>query len=69
MINTELLRQKIDESGYKLSYIAKQIGISPKSLLKRINNEAEFRVTEIEGLRILLHLSTEECVQIFFAGV
>ncbi len=69
MTNTDLLRQKIDESGYELSYIAKQIGITPKSLLKKINDEAEFKATEMETLRILLHLSTEECMQIFFAGV
>ncbi len=66
MTNTDLLRQKIDESGYELSYIANQIGIAPKSLFKKVNNETEFRASEIEALRILLHLSPEECMQIFF---
>lgn len=69
MTNTDLLRQKIDEGGYELSYIAEQIGITPKSLLKKVNNESEFKATEIEDLRILLHLTSEEVERIFFAGV
>ena len=47
MTNTALLRKKIDESGYKLRFIAKQIGITYQGFLKKINNETEFKAKEI----------------------
>ena len=35
MTNTELLREKIDQSGYKLRFIAKKIGITYQGLLNK----------------------------------
>lgn len=67
MTNTTLLRMKIDESGYKLRFIAKQLGITYQGFLKKLNNETEFKASEIQILRELLHLTPEECEKIFFA--
>lgn len=50
MTNTELLREKIDQSGYKLRFIAKKIGITYQGLLNKINNRSEFRANEIQAL-------------------
>ena len=47
MTNTELLREKIDQSGYKLRFIAKKIGITYQGLLNKINNRSEFRANEM----------------------
>lgn len=68
MTNTELLRQKIDDSGYKLSYIAKAIGLkSVFGLAKKIRNETEFKPSEINVLCVLLKIdSLEEKDRIFF---
>ena len=66
MTNTELLREKIDQSGYKLRFIAKKIGITYQGLLNKINNRSEFRVNEIQALYDLLGLTEEERVAIFF---
>ena len=66
MTNTALLREKIDESGYKLRFIAKQIGITYAGFLKKINNETEFKASEIQGLKDLLNLTDEEGDKIFF---
>lgn len=66
MTNTTLLREKIDESGYKLRFIAKQIGITYAGFLKKINNETEFKASEIQGLKDLLNLTDEERDKIFF---
>lgn len=68
MTNTELLRSKIDESGYKLRFIAKQIGITYQGFLKKINNETEFKATEIQILCDLLNISLQEKEVIFFAS-
>lgn len=67
MTNTELLREKIDQSGYKLRFIAKKIGITYQGLLNKINNRSEFRANEIQALYDLLGLTEEERVAIFFA--
>jgi len=70
MTDTKLLEQKIDESGYKRSYIAKAIGLkSAYGLAKKINNETEFKATEINALCELLKIdSLEEKELIFFAN-
>ena len=69
MTNTELLEEKITKSGLKKSYIAKAIGLkSTYGLSKKINNETEFKATEISALCKLLKIdSLEERQEIFFA--
>lgn len=66
MTNTELLRQKIDESGYKLTYIAEQCGLTYQGFMNKVNNKSDFTAPEIGILRILLKLSPEEVERIFF---
>lgn len=67
MTNTELLRAKIEQSGYKMRFIACKVGITYQALLNKINNQSEFRAKEIQALYNLLHLTEEERVAIFFA--
>lgn len=66
MTNTNLLRKKIDESGYKLRFIASKLGITYQGFLKKINNETEFKASEMQILRELLNLMDAEFEQIFF---
>ncbi len=66
MTNAKILRKKIDESGYKMLFVAKQIGLTYQGFLKKINNETEFKANEIQGLCILLNLSLDEKETIFF---
>ncbi len=66
MTNTNLLRKKIDDSGYKLRYVAKRLGITYQGFLKKINNETEFKASEIVILKDLLNLTDDELQQIFF---
>ncbi len=66
MTDTKLLREKIEDSGYKLTFIAKQLDITYAGLLKKINNETEFKVSEVAVLRELLKLGTEDVQKIFF---
>ena len=69
MTNTALLEQKIADSGYKKTYIAKTIGLkSAYGLAKKIRNETEFKAKEINALCELLNIdSLEEKERIFFA--
>ena len=68
MTKTALLRKKIDESGYKLRFIAKQIGITYQGFLKKINNETEFKAKEIMILCDLLKIDIQEKELIFFTA-
>lgn len=67
MTDTELLREKIENSGYKLQFIAKSLGRTYQGLLNKINNRSEFRASEIQALYDLLGLTEKERVAIFFA--
>lgn len=66
MINTKLLKQKIDESGYRFSWIAKQLNLSPYGLRKKVDGENEFKVSEVSKICKLLNISDEERENIFF---
>lgn len=69
MTDTMLLTKKIEDSGYKRSYIAKAIGLkSTYGLAKKIRNESEFKASEINALCELLKIDDpEEKEAIFFA--
>ena len=66
MTNTKKKKKKIDESGYKLRFIASKLGITYQGFLKKINNETEFKASEMQILRELLNLMDAEFEQIFF---
>ena len=61
-----LLREKIDACGFKLVYVAKQVGVSYHAFLKKLNNETEFKTSEVMILKELLHLTDDEVMEIFF---
>lgn len=66
MTDEKKLREKINESGYKLIFIAEKCGLTYPGLLKKIKNETEFKASEIQALKDLLNLSDEEASAIFF---
>ena len=68
MINSELLEKKIQASGLKKKYIAEQLGISLRSLHRKIGNESSFTVRQITILCKVLKITTlTEKDKIFFA--
>ena len=68
MTNTELLRRKIKESGYKVGFLAEKMGITYHGLLNKINNRSDFRARELAMLAGLLQLPREEWFAVFFDG-
>ena len=67
MTNTPLLEKYIERSGYKRSFIAMRLGISSYTLAMKINNESEFKASEIDILCELLNIDMEARMDIFFA--
>lgn len=68
MTDTKLLREKIEESGYRIAFIASACGLSYQGLLNKINNKTEFTASEIRAIKNLLQLSDSESTAIFFAA-
>jgi DNA-binding phage protein len=68
MTDSALLRAAIRSSGYKMSYIAEKLGITPQGLYKKIENRSEFKASEILILTKVLGLSSKERESIFFAA-
>lgn len=67
MTDTNLLRAKIDLAGYKLKWIAERCGITYAGLLKKMNNESEFKASEMFILKDLLDIDADEFESIFYA--
>ena len=67
MTNTNLLEQYIDKSGYKKSFIAKQLGITSYGFFLKVTNESEFKASEIDTLCTLLKIDVADRMAIFFA--
>lgn len=66
MTNTKLLREIITDKGLKLTYIAKELGISRFSLSKKIKNDNEFLPSEINKLCKILGITNSKMkVKIF----
>lgn len=67
MTNTSLLESYIEKSGYKRSFIARQIGLkSTYGFSRKVNNESEFTATEVAILCNLLKITAKDKNAIFF---
>jgi len=67
--DTLLLREIIRKSGYKLNYIANCLGLSPYGFSRKLNNQSEFTISEVDRLCELLHIDSLELrFAIFFAS-
>lgn len=66
MTNVELLKQKIEASGYRLRFLAQKLSLSYQGFFNKMNGVHEFRSSEIAELRQILSLTPEETCAIFF---
>lgn len=67
LTNTDLLREKIKDSGLTLFKICEVLGMTYATFRGRVNNQSAFTAPEISALVELFHLSRDEADQIFFA--
>lgn len=67
MTNTEMLENKIKESGKKISYLAQKCGLSYAGFRNCVTNKAEFKATHIDVLCKELGIDLKEMKHIFFA--
>lgn len=69
MTNTELFRKKVEEKGITIKFLALKIGITRESLYNKLNNETEFKASEISRITDVLELTSKERDDIFFANM
>lgn len=60
MTDIEKLREKLNMSGYKLSYIAEALSLTYQGLLNKINGNSEFKTSEVKAISDLLQLSLKK---------
>lgn len=63
----KLLREKVEQSGLRASFIAEKLGISRTVWHQRCEGRTQFKKDEIITLRKLLRLTAKEFRAIFFA--
>lgn len=69
MVNTKLLKEKLEKSGLRTGFICKALKISRKTFYNRVNGVYPFRTPEVEKLCELLHItSLREKNDIFFSN-
>lgn len=66
MINVDELKKAIDDSGYKLTFIAKKLNLSYQGFLNKMQGKYEFNLAEIQELSKVLNLTDERKKKIFF---
>ena len=66
MANTELIRDYIRASGYKLQFVARALQISPNALNQKLQGSTQFKLNEAERLSAVLGLSMYERDCCFF---
>lgn len=69
MTDSKALRDWLTERGIKLKAVALKMGITPYSLSKKINNETEFKASEITIFTSEYGMSATERDKIFFTAM
>lgn len=67
MTDSKTLSDEIINSGITITAIAKKIGITREGFYKKLNNETEFKASEISSLQDILRLTNKKRDEIFFA--
>lgn len=68
MVDFEMLRNRIEDSGMTVTSISKKSGILRETLYNRMKGRGEFTASEIVALARTLCLTNEERDKIFFAS-
>ena len=61
-----MLENLISKRGYSITYLAKELGISEKTLKSKLERKTEFKVGEVLRISLLLKLNYNEISNIFF---
>ncbi len=68
MVNMEMLKSLISDSGMTMVAISEKSGIKRETLYQRLKGIGEFTASEIVGLVDALKLNKDQREAIFFSG-
>lgn len=69
MTDIYALKDAINKSGYKLTYIAERVGLTYQGLKNKIDGKNEFTTSEVKAMCDVLAInSLKERERIFFAN-
>ena len=68
MTDTKALRAAIKEAGLTYKTIAKALGIAAYTLQLKIDNDTEFKVSEVDKISQMLGFTLEQKDKIFLQG-
>ena len=60
LVNTDLLNEKIEQSGLRISFIVENLGISRQGFDLKRNGKIAFRLSEVFVLCSLLNITDKE---------
>jgi hypothetical protein len=66
MTDVKLLNEKIDASGLKRNFIAKQLGITPQGFHLKTSGKNEFTSSQIQKMCDLLRITTQKEIKAIF---
>lgn len=69
MVNKSLLVSKLKVKNLTLEWLAREIGVNPSTLHRKLNGESDFDRAEIIVVKLRLNLSVDEVNSIFFNEV
>ena len=67
MVDVNLFKKTIKDSGMTTTFICKKSGILRQTLYNRFERPGMFTIDEIVGLKKVLRLSADDVEKIFFA--
>lgn len=65
MVNQKLFRYYVAIAGMTCDTLAKEIGMNPATLSRKINGKSDFTLEEMRGIRKALKLSDQEMTEVF----
>lgn len=66
MTNSALFREAVEKAGIKYKFLAESLGLTPYGLQKKIQNQSEFKASEIYVASKVLNLTEADRNAIFF---
>ena len=64
--NVNKLKAKMIENGYKMKTLSEKLGMCETTLRKKINNQSEITIAESKKIKVLLNLTNDEYLELFF---
>lgn len=67
LINAFMFEQAIKSAGLKKAFLAEQLGVTIQAFRLKVRGKSDFKCSELQKIKVILNLSDEEFMRIFFS--